>query len=104
MIAIAAHEFAQIGVVPLLPVFGKAVADFGDLPHVEGFVHNEQAHAVGEFEQFGRGRVVAGADGVDAHRLHDFELALQGAAVDGGAERAEIVVQADAVELYGLAV
>ena len=32
---------------------------------------------------------------LDAHRHHDFQLAFSGAAVDGGAECAEVMVVAD---------
>ncbi len=63
-----------------------------------------KAHPVGEFEQFGRGRVVARADGVDAHLFHNFKLPLQRPRVDRAAERAEVVVVADAVEKDALAV
>ena len=67
-------------------------------------IHHQQAHAVGEFEQFRRGRIVAGADGIHAHRLHDFQLPLQGTAIDGGAQRSQVVVHADAVEAVRMAV
>ena len=98
VIAVAVDELTQVGLVPVLPVFGEPILDFGDLPHVEGLVHHEQAHAVRQFEQLRRGRIVAGADGVHAHPLHDLQLPLQRAAIDGGAERSQIVVHADAVE------
>ena len=69
------------------------------LPHVEGFVHHQQAQPVAELEQFRRGRIVAGADGVDAQPFHDLELPFGGAAVDGRAQRAQVVVHADALQL-----
>ena len=47
---------------------------------------------------------MAGADGVAAHVGEHFELPLQGAVVERRAERAEIVVIADAVEFEMLAV
>ena len=57
-----------------------------------------QTHPVAGSSSSGDGRIVAGADGVAAHRLHDLQLAFEGAPIDGGAERAQIVVIADAVE------
>ena len=73
-------------------------------PGVERFIQDQEAHLVGEVEQFGRGRIVAGADGVAAHVAEHLELPLQGADIDGGAQGAEIVVVADAVEFEVLAV
>ncbi len=59
---------------------------------------------VAQVEQFGRGRVVRGTQGVDAHRLQHFELTLDGARVHRRAETAKVVVVADAPDLQRLAV
>ena len=67
-------------------------------PGVERLVHDQHAQAVGGLQQLGRGRVVAGADGVGAHLLQDLELALERARVHGRAQRAEVVVVADALD------
>ena len=64
----------------------------------QSFIHDEEAHLVAHIEEFRGGGVVAGADGVAAHLFQDFELALEGADVEGGAEGAQVVVIADAVE------
>ncbi len=58
-------------------------------PHVERFVHHEKAHLVGELQQFRRGRIVAGANGVAAHFLKHFELPLQRSYIDGRAQGAQ---------------
>lgn len=42
---------------------------------------------------------MTGSDGVDSHRLHDLQLPLRGAAVDGGAEGTQVVVIAHTVHL-----
>ena len=104
MIAVAPHHVAHVALRPFVEVLAVAVRDFRNAPHVEGFVHDQQAQPVGELEQFGRGRVVAGADRVDARALHDLQLSLGGAPIDGGTQRAEVVVQADAMEFHALAV
>ncbi len=52
------------------------VGVFGDGPAVEHLVHDEEAHAVGEVEELGRGWVVRGADGVDAECAQSGEAAL----------------------------
>ena len=66
MVAVAPHHVADIALRPLVEIFAVAVGDFGDAPHVEGFVHDDQPEPVAEFQQFRRWRVVAGANGVDA--------------------------------------
>ena len=73
-------------------------------PHVESLVHDHQTHLVAELEQLGSRRVVRRTDGIDAHILHDFELAADGAAVNHGAESAGIVMQANAVDFHTLAI
>jgi hypothetical protein len=99
VVAVAADHVAQVALAPLREVLAVAVLYFRPAPHVEGLVHHQEAHAVGELEQLRRGRVVARADRVRAHALQDLELALERAAVDGRAERAEVVVVADALQL-----
>jgi hypothetical protein len=47
------------------------------LPTIERFIHHEKAHAVGKIEQLRRGRIVAGANGVDAHLFQNLELPLE---------------------------
>ncbi len=73
-------------------------------PGVEGFIEDHEAHLVGEFEKFRCRRVVAGTDGIASHVAEHLQLPLQGADVDGGAQRAEVVMIADAIELEMLAV
>jgi hypothetical protein len=97
VVAVAADEGAGVGLGPIGEDAAVIVGGFGAAPGVEGFIEDDEAHLVGEFEKLRRGRIVAGADGVAAHVLEDFELALQRADVDGAAEGSEIVVIADAV-------
>ena len=47
---------------------------------------------------------MGGADPVDPHRFQHFELTLERASVDSGAEAAEIVVITHSVDLHPLAV
>jgi len=65
---------------------------------------SEEAHAVAEIEELGRGGIVRGADGGDAHFLENLELAFGGAGVERRAEGAEVVVLRDAVERNAFAV
>src|SRR5579885_338744 len=104
MVAVAVDHIADVALAPLIEKLGVAVGDFGDAPHVEGFVHDDDAHAVAGFEHLGRGRIVAGTERVDARGLENLKLALDRAAVDGGAERAEIVMIADALNAHAAAV
>lgn len=73
-------------------------------PHVEGLVHDQEAHAVGELQQLGRRRIVASAQGVGAHLREQLELALERAEVERRAERAQVVVVAHPLQLELLAV
>ena len=98
MIAVAAQFGAPILLVPVVEEQMIIVFGFAAFPAVEGLIHDDHAQAVAEIEQFRGGRIVAGANGVAAHLLQDFDLPLQGADVDGGAQRAEVVVVADAVQ------
>jgi hypothetical protein len=52
----------------------------------------------------GEGGVVRRPQGVDAHAPHDLHLPHDGVAVDRGAERPEVVMQVDPIELHVLAV
>ena len=104
VVPVAPDHVAQVALAPLGEVLAVAVLDLRLAPHVEGLVQDEEAHPVGGVEQLGRGRVVARADGVRAHALQDLELALDRAPVDGGAERAEVVVVADALKRDAAAV
>ena len=98
MVAIAQHHVFKIAFVPLIPV--KMIVKFRllFLPHVKGFVHDNEAHPVCEFEQLGRRRIVRSANAIDSHRFQHLQLTLQRARVDGGAQRAQVVVIADAAE------
>src|SRR6266542_6368873 len=47
---------------------------------------------------------MAGADRIHTSGLHDLQLALRGAPVDGSAKSAEIMMQADTMQLAALAI
>ena len=104
MVAVAADERAHVLLVPVGEEQVVIVRRFCPDPAIESLIHHDEAHSVAKVQQLRRGRIVAGADGVAAHLLQHFELTFQGAGVDGGAERAEVVMIADAVELNALAV
>src|ERR1700750_1350675 len=73
-------------------------------PGVEHFVHDDEAHAVGQVQEVGRGRVVRGAYRVDAERLQDCEPTLPCAQGHSRAERARVHVKAYALEFEVAAV
>src|SRR5258705_3915490 len=104
MIAIAQNHVFQIALVPLVPVEMIVKRCLLLLPHVEGFIHDNEAQLIGQLEQLGRGWIVGSPNTVDAHRLQHLELPLQSACVNGSAECAKIMMIADTPNLYGLAV
>ena len=100
VIAIAEDEIARVLFMPVVPenVVAVGLAVFLEFPDIEEFVDDEDAHAVAEGEEF-RGRwVVGSADGVAAHFLENFDLALHGAGVHGASEWSEIMVIADTLQ------
>jgi hypothetical protein len=104
MIAVAAKFRAPVFFMPVVPQQVIIVPLLAVFPAVERFVHHHHAQAVAQIEQLRRGRIVAGADGVAAHGLQDFNLPFQRAGVDGRAERAEVVMVANAVQRHASAV
>ena len=104
MVAVTADECAKVFFVPVRKKKVVVVSGLAANPAIERFVHDDEAETIGDVEQFGSRRVVARANRVAAHLFKDFELSFERAGVDGGAERAEIVMIANAVERNALAV
>jgi hypothetical protein len=104
VVAVTPDHVAQIALRPLVEVLAVPVRHFRDAPHVEGFIHDHQTHAVAIFKQFGRWRIVAGANRVDAARLHNLQLPFDGAAVYCGAQCAQVMMQAYPMQLVYLAI
>lgn len=67
VVAIATNEGTHVLFVPVgvdqMGIEGR----FLTFPHVEALIDDQKAHAVGQIEEFGGGRVVGHADGVAAH-------------------------------------
>ena len=101
MIAVAPHHVREVAHMPRVPVEMIIEGRLLLLPHVERFVEDDEAHAVGQVEQLGRRRVVRRAYRVDAHRPHDLELPFDRAGVHGRAQGAQVVMQAHAANLHG---
>jgi hypothetical protein len=97
MITVASHEIAHVALAPLIEVLRVSVGHFGNTPHIEGFVHHHEPHAIAQVQQFGRGRIVAGANRIHAGAAQNFELPLGGSAVHGCSQRAQVVVIANAL-------
>ena len=99
VVAVAADGVGGVAEAPLFEVEVVVVGVFGDGPAVEHLVHDEEAHAVGEVEEFGCGWVVGGADGVDAEGAESGEAALPCCKRDSGAEGSGVGVEGYAVNL-----
>ena len=74
------------------------------VPDVKRLDHHHHTHLITEFDEFGCGHIVAGADRITAHILQHLNLVTQCVLVDSGAERTEVVVVAHALELTRLSV
>src|ERR1044072_2892132 len=104
MIAIATHLRAQVLLMPIIKQQMIVVLLLAAPPGVERFVHHQEAHAISEIEQLRRGRIVTGANRIDAHLLQNFQLPFERSQIQRGTQRSEIVMIADALKLYALAV
>ena len=104
VVAEMVEHIHHVALRPLVEKAAVAVVALAPVPFIEGFAHDHEAHGVAQFDEFGRGHVVGGADGVAAHVAQQKQLAADGIAADGGTEGTEVVVQADALELTHLAV
>ena len=99
MIAVAPQHVAQVTLVPLIEELAETVLHLRDAPHVEGFVHHDESHAITQLSSSGEGGLWLVRIAFTPIDLHDLELAFGGAPIHGRAQRAEVVVIADALEL-----
>ena len=104
MVAIALDGDGFVTLGPFFEVEVVVVGILRDGPAVEHLVHDEEAHAVGEVEELGCGRVVRGADGVDAEGAKGGEAAFPCGERDCGAERSGVGVESYAVDFVMFAV
>ena len=99
MIAVSAHP---AGHIPRLPLREKACIVIGRLraaPHIEGLHQKQNALLIRDLQQI-RGRHVMGStDGVDSHLLQDQDLALHRIVAVRTAERPQVMVLTDTVQL-----
>ena len=99
MVAVAHDGVGRVAHGPVLEVEVIVVGILCDGPAVEHLVHDQEAHAVGEVEELRRGRVVRGADGVDAELAQLGEAAFPDGERNGGADGAGVGVESYAVDL-----
>ena len=112
MVAIAVNHRYQVALRPIVKKATVAVLCFSDprttaiglLPFVERFIHHDEAHFIGQFQQFGRRRIVRSSNRIAAHLLEQFQLPLQGPVIYRRAERSQIVMVANAVHWQPFAV
>ena len=90
--------------MPLIEVLVVSELDLAVCPLVERLVHHQEAQPIAQIEELGRGRVVRGADRVDAHFLEQFQTARPHGFGHGGSDRAAGVVQVYPQHLHPLAV
>src|ERR1700694_4475399 len=98
MISIATDLRAQILLMPIIKQQMIIVFLLGPAPGIERFIHYNYAHSIAKIEQFRRGRVVARADGVDAHLFQNLYLAFQCSRIDCRTKCSQIMMIANAVE------
>ena len=104
VIAVAHDEIRQVALVPCIKIARVVVRRLAFPPHIEGFVHDDEAHPITEVQELGRGRIVRAADAVAPHLLQDFQLPLDGARIDRRPQASEVVVHTYAINLRRLAI
>ena len=92
MVAVSPNERPHVLLVPVREDKVEVERGFLALPNVEALIHDEEAHAIGQIEQLGSGRIVGHPDGIRSHLAQDLELALRRAGVEGRAQRPEVMV------------
>ena len=92
VVAISQNQVGDILLGPLVEEAGVAVLALGVKPHVEALGHHHHTQRVADVHLHLRRHVVRGADGIAPHGLHRLDLADKGRLVDGGAQRAEVVM------------
>ena len=98
------HHLLDVGVAPLVEVQVVVVRQFAGMPAVERFDHHQDAEPLADLDEFRGGRIVRGAQGIDAHAPHQFHLPGHRVIAHRRADRAFRGVQVDAVDLQVLAV
>src|SRR5258705_10983116 len=104
MISVTTNLRAQVLLVPIIKQKVVVVLLFASTPCIERFIHYHDAHAVTEFEQFRRWRIMAGTDRVYTHLLENLDLSFQCANIERRAERTKIVMITYALQIDVFAV
>src|SRR5262249_39392237 len=104
MIAISSKQSAQVLLVPVTVKHVIVRRSLLALPYIECLVHYEKTHFVGKIQQLRRWRIVAGSDRIAAHIGQYLQLALQSSVVNRRAQRPQVVMVADAVDLDVLSI
>ena len=104
MIAVAQNGVAFVRFRPFVEIQMIVVGILGHSPAIEHFVHHQKSHAVAQIEKLRRGRVVRGANGIHSERLQGFQPFFPDTQRHRRAERAAIVMQANALDLEILSV
>ena len=104
MVAMMEQEVGDILLSPFIEEACVAVLALRILPHVKAFRHHHHAHGVADLHLHLGRHIVCGADSVASHVLHQPYLAYERGFVDSGAERSEVMVQANALQLAAYAI
>ena len=104
MVAVPADQGAEIRLMPVGKEQVIVVPLLAGLPAIKRFVHHDHAQTVTHLQQFGRGRIMAGADGIAAHLLQNLNLPFQGPRADRRTQRPEVMMIADPIQRHALAV
>ena len=104
MVSVSQDHVLQVSPVPPGKIEMVVIFRLFLYPHIEGFIHDDEAHPVAQVEKFGSGRIVRCPDAVTAHGFQDLKLPLQGTDVYRGAKTPQVMVITHAEDFHRLAV
>src|SRR2546426_6144886 len=97
VVAIATHGVAHVDVGPLSEIQMIVVRVFRDRPAVKEFVHHEKAHPIAQIQKLRSRWIVSSTNRIYTKLLERLQAAFPRAQRHGGAKRARVVMQTDAL-------
>ena len=104
MVAVTANKICEVALMPLVEETCIVACCLFLTPHVESLIHDDETHLVTQVKQFRCRWVVAAPDAIESCSLQYLQLAFYGTTVDGSTKATEVMMVADTLYLYMLAI
>ena len=100
MIPVAADKALHVPCLPVIEEPRIVELRLAPLPHIKGFIHDQETHFIGKLQGFRRKRIVRKANRIDAHLLLNFKLPAQRIRPESCPQCSLIRMLAGAVQLH----